>query len=157
MFSENVERGTFDPIAYNCSAVLCQSEEEGEEAGSQGLDSPVNKLQNNLIPVKSNNADKSKQNELLNNNKPQRYIDLSYKTSQRFGNALGSRDSHGYIKNPENYSKQLGPNHVEYNVKQYSGESQQQYLSNDANQGEGRPRSLVYRAKIPRVSVIKVL
>ena len=148
-FKENVERGTFDPVAYNCSAVICQSEgeeieeEEEEEAGSQGRDSSKNKLHNYLIPVKSRNADK---NEILSNNEP-----------QRLGNVLGSRDSHSYMKTPESYSKQLSPSNVEYNVKQYTDKSQKQYASNGVNQDEGRPRSLVYRAKIPRVSPIKVL
>ena len=162
-FKENVERGTFDPIAYNCSAVTCQTEEEEkqgeeegvEEAGSQGQDSPLNKLQNNLIPVKSRNVDN--QNEILNKNEPQRYINLSFKTSQRLGSSLGSQGSHGHSKSPENYSKQLGPSNVKYNVKLYTGESQRQYVSNDVNQDEGRPRSLDYRAEIPRVSTIKVL
>ena len=142
-FKENVEEGTFDPIANNCSAVSCQSEEEA--GNQQGLD----KLQNNLVPVKSMNADD--QNEILNNKVPQRYINLNYKTSQGLGNSLSSRDhSNGNIKTPENYSKQLGTSNINYNVNQY-------IVSNDVNQDEGRPRSLVYRAKIPRVSPIKVL
>ena len=143
-FKENVERGTFDPVAYNCSAVTCQSEEEEkQEEQSQGQDSPENKLHN--------------QNEIPNNNEHHSHINLSYKTSQGLGNALGSRDSYGYIKTPERYSKQLSPSNVEHNFKQYAGKSQQQYVPNGLNQDEGRPRSLVYRAKIPRVSRIKVL
>ena len=140
-FKENVERGTFDPVAYNCSAVICQSEEEEQ---SQGLDSPDNKPHHNLIPVISRNADY--QNEVPSNSKP-----------QRLGNALGSRDSHGYMNTLERYSKQLSPSIVEHNFKQHTGESQQQYVSNGLKQDEGRPRSLVYRAKIPRVWPIKVL
>lgn len=146
-FKENVEEGTFDPIANNCSAVSCESEEEA--GNQQGLDSPVNKLQNNLIPVKSMNADY--QNEILNNREPQRYINLNYKTSQGLDKSLDSQDhSKGYIKNPENYSKQLGTSNINYNNNQY-------IVSNGVNQDEGRPRSLVYRAKISRVSPIKVL
>lgn len=152
-FKENVERGTFDPIAYNCTAVNCPSKEEEE---SQGRDSLENKLQDNLIPDKSRNADYH--NEILENNEPQRYISLSYKTSQRFSNALGYRGSHGYMKNPESSSKQLGTRNVDYNVNQYNTEeTRQRYISNGINQAEGRPRSLVYRAKIPRVSAIKIL
>ena len=54
-FKENVERGTFDPTACNCSAVICQPEqieekEEEEEEENQGLDSPEMKLHNNVIP-----------------------------------------------------------------------------------------------------------
>lgn len=146
-FKENVEKGTFDPIANNCSAVSCQSEEEA--GNQQGLDSPVNKLQNNLVPVKSMNADH--QNEILNNRVPQKYTNLNYKTSQGLGNSLGSRDhSNGYIKTPENYSKQLGASDTNHNVNQY-------IISNGVNIDEGRPRSLVYRGEIPRVSPIKVL
>ena len=156
-FKENVENGTFDPIAYNCSAVTCQSEEEEEkEEENQGLDSSENKLHNNLIPVKSRNVDY--QNEILSNNEPQRHINLSYKTSRRLANVIGSRDSRGYMKiTPESYSKQVSSSNVEYNVKQYTRQSKQQYISNGINQDEGRPRSIVYRAKIPRVSPIKVL
>lgn len=146
-FKENVEKGTFDPIANNCSAVSCQSEEEA--GNQQGLDSPVNKLQNNLVPFKSMNADY--QNEILNNRVPQRYTNLNYKTSQGVANSPGSRDhSNGNIKTPENYPKQLGTSNSNYNVHQY-------IVSNGANQDEGRPRSLVYRGEIPRVSPIKVL
>lgn len=135
-FKENVEKGTFDPVAYNCSAVICKPEEIEQ---SQGLDSTENKQHN--------------QNEIPSNNEPQRYINLSSKTSQRLGNAHVSRDSYGYMKTPERYSKQLSPSSAEHNT----GESQQQYISNGLNQDEGRPRSLTYRAKIPRVSPIKVL
>ena len=135
-FKENVERGTFDPVAYNCSAVICKPEEVEQ---SQGLDKTENKQHS--------------QNEIPSNNEPQRYINLSYKTSQRLGNAQGSRDPHGYMKTPERYSKQLSPSSAEYNA----GENQQQYVFNGLHQDEGRPRSLVYRAKIPRVSPIKVL
>lgn len=153
-FKENVENGTFDPMAYNCSAVNCSSI---AEARSQAQDSIGNRLRGNRIPDKSRKIEY--QNAIPENIKePQKYTNLNYKSSQRSSNVLGYQGSHGYIKIPQYNSKQLGMSNEGYRVSQYNREeSRQRYISNRVNQDEGRPRSVVYRAKKPRIQRIKVL
>ncbi|XP_078365287.1 uncharacterized protein LOC144649629 [Oculina patagonica] len=153
LFKENVERGTFDPMAYNCSAVDCTAIAEEK---SQAQDSVGNQLQDNRIPDKSRNV--GYQNVIPKNKEPQRYNNFNYRSSPRFGNVLGYQGSHGYIKIPEYNSKQLGTSNEGNRVSQYNREEgRQRYISTRLNQDKGRPRSIVYRAKTPPIRGIKVL
>lgn len=147
-FKENVDRGTFDPMAYNCSAVNCSSVAEEE---NQVQDSTGKKLQENRMPDESRNV--KFQNGILDSKEPQRYSSFNYKTSQ--SNVLGYQGSHDYVQIQEYDTKHLGtPGNKGYGDNQYNSEERRQrYILNRT----GRPRSTIYRAKIPHSKHIKVL
>ena len=57
---ENIEIGTFDPVAYNCSAVECKEDAQGQATPSQD-----NYQQDKNVPYQKENQ-----------NKPQRFSDF---------------------------------------------------------------------------------
>lgn len=148
-FKENVERGTFDPIAYNCSAVDCQSLAEAQR---QAAASQQDYQRSKNVPDQSQSI--QYQNE--DQNEPQRLNTFNKESFRGLSNSASYQSSHDYITVPPYNAKQLQASQRGYEVNQYTRkQSMQQYLSRVIN--KDRPRSLINRADTPQNLIIKAL
>ena len=87
---ENIEIGTFDPVAYNCSAVECK-----EDAQRQATPSQDNYQQDKNVPYQKENQ-----------NKPQRFSDFDKQSLHGLSKFEGN---HGWL-NQENVDRGHGVN-----------------------------------------------
>lgn len=155
-FKENVEKGTFDPVAYNCSAVNSGTIPRGE---SQVKDAgPGNQLQENGIQDKSvNNAEFSLGNRVSSRySNMQRYRDMYFKNSRGLrGNLLGAREANaGYVRVPGYGSNPTVSRVRSQHYQANNGDNLPQFMTESMNEYETRPRS--FRAKVPhRPNVMK--
>lgn len=129
---ENIETGTFDPVAYNCSAVECK-----EDAQRQATPSQDNYQQDKNVPYQKENQ-----------NKPQRFSDFDKQSLHGLSKFEGNHGSHGYSTTPGYYPKN------QENVDRGHGVNSQ-YLSTDPN--KDRPRAFITRAHLSKDSLIKIL
>ena len=155
-FKENVEKGTFDPVAYNCSAVnpgtIPREESQVKDAG------PENQLQENRIQDKSvNNAEFSLGNRVSSRySNMQRYRDMYFKNSRGLrGNLLGVREANaGYVRVPGYGSNPTVSRVRSQHYQANNGDNLPQFMTESMNEYETRPRS--FRAKVPhRPNIMK--
>lgn len=143
-FKENVEKGTFDPLAYNCSAVFCPPEE------SQAKYSAGNNQQDNRLPDRlKNNAHGMLQNTQPGYSNMQRYREMYYKNSKGLGSVLRNR---GGVNLLSKYSNPRIPSYQGFRLT-YRGGNLPQFISNGWSEEEARPRSLDYRDEIPHTQL----
>ena len=143
-FKENVEKGTFDPIAYNCSAVDCKerASEEREVKDAPGSNQQYNRISHNTNGILTNKEPNSYSN-------VQRYRDMYHEIPSGLrGNVLNYRGTNGYVKLRGYYSNPLISRYRVYQGSQRVGIASQ-FIPNGLREDEARPRSLEYRAKIP--------
>ena len=155
LFRDNVDKGTFDPIMYNCSSVNCRGV-AGEEI--QEKQAPGSSQQH--IGLSDKSSDKEGDN--LANKGPhsysnmQRYRDLYYKSAKGLNAGFRNRGVNGYVNLPGLNANPLVSRYQGYrsNSLYNRGQRLPEFFSNDMTEDEVRPRFLEYRTKIPHNPII---